>query len=213
MPVDYPNNEFTQMIEQVGHRNRTGVSGVASAAPLPTVQSADMGLVVDDPAQPLSPERKAELDRLAIEAGVVDERLPADVGGQYASLDEAVRAGRSVEVTRVSGTSIPAGTYASLVTPVVPRLPDFSRVQEIDLVDGVVVVDGMTFPIPAADLLEFKRYAVATARESIMDRLNEAEGLFVQPATAEDTNGGLATGDEAHEVQQRPDGGSPEPQG
>jgi hypothetical protein len=72
--VDYPENDFTRMIEMTNQENRSGVRrniGVASATPMPTVQSAAVGRPVEDEA-PLTAEERAELDKAAIAAGVRD---------------------------------------------------------------------------------------------------------------------------------------------
>jgi hypothetical protein len=112
-PADFPANEFTAMIEEVARRNRQGGSlpperGVAiTATPLPTVRSADLGQTTDVQSPPqYSQEEMAELDKLALESGLIRGPVNARIanrldGGdmddaQYGSLEEAIAAGAPV---------------------------------------------------------------------------------------------------------------------
>jgi hypothetical protein len=207
--VAFPENEFTQMIERLSSDNRSGVrgAGVASATPMPTAQSADLGRVVPD--RPLTPEERATLDRMAVEAGVRDERLPGSAEAQptYQTLEEAIRAGAAVEDTVVR---VPVGARNLAPLPSVPRMPDFRRVEGIDLERGLALVDGMSFPIPPEMVAEYKLAVVEVARDAIMEKLEEAVGLFARPETAEGTDGGVPTR-VLSEVQQQPAGGGEEP--
>jgi len=90
------------------------------------------------------------------------------------------------------------------------RLPDFRKVEGIDLLRGYAMVDGMEFPIPTEKASEFKRFVVETARAAIMESMEEAVGLFTTPETAEVEDGGSTTGT-APAVQQQPEGSSAEP--
>ncbi len=227
MEVEYPQNDFTRMIEEVSSGNRSGVhrEGVASATPLPTVQSADLGREVP-PSPEMSAEERAELDRLAVAAGVKDERLgtagPEAPQGAYASLEEAMAAGAPVNQPTPEPVieRVPAGTRgialqqqarAPVRTIVQPRLPDFRKVEGIDLVQNRVVLDGMDFPITDEQAAEFKQFVVEVARTAIMDRLNEAVGLFSTPETVEVTDGGTRSEGTDTEVQQQPEGSSAQP--
>src|SRR5689334_20471584 len=111
--VDYPQNDFTRMIEEIGQRNVGGArgGGVASASPLPTVRSADLGREVPE-EPPMSLEERAELDLLAQQAGVKDPRLgnvEQDAVG-YKSQEEALAAGAPVAVE--AGKLDTRGLYA-----------------------------------------------------------------------------------------------------
>jgi hypothetical protein len=64
-----------------------------------------------------------------------------------------------------------------------------------------VFVDDMSFKISALDLSEFRRYAVEVARADIMRQLEEAMNLFTSETT-EDTDGGEAEAEAAHEAVQ-----------
>lgn len=229
MSVEYPRNDFTDMIEETSRQNVTGVrrAGVASALPLPTVRSSDLGQEIPEQA-PLSPDELAELNRLAASIGMKDERIgTADVSpGAYATLEDAINAGAPVAPVE----RVPAGTQGMALEQVarnqslgaqqgrqnarqflaaaVPRLPDFRRVEGIDLMHNRVLVDGMEFPITEMEAMGFKKFVVETARTAIMDKLSEADDLFVQPVTAEDTPNGGSTATGADEAVQRQSEGS-----
>lgn len=215
--VEYPQNEFTRMIEGVASRNRSGGhgEGVASATPLPTAQSADLGREVPALA-PLTDAENTELNRLAVEAGVRDPRLGMSAEEQqasYKSLEEAIEAGAfakdlDVRVPVVGLAGISRQTAREFVGSRT-RLPDFRRVEGIDLLRDVVMIDGMEFPISPGKALDFKQFVVTTARNAIMEKLNEASGLFALPAKAEVVDGGIAEAT-APEVQRESEGGSAE---
>lgn len=54
------------------------------------------------------------------------------------------------------------------------RLPDFGKVQLIDLVNGRVYIDGLEFAVTVAELQALKKFAVETARQQIQAKLTEA---------------------------------------
>lgn len=197
MAVQFPSNDFTRMIEAVGRQNAAGggVSGIASGEPQPAVRSRALGRVVEQtapPEAPLSPQEVFELNQAAIAAGVHDDRLgnagAAEGGGtaqdQYATLEEALAAGSSVRVPVVppgSGTrhaSDPRLTNPP--APSAPRLPNFKNVQGICLITGAVFVDDLEFQMDPVHLTELRKYAIETARDAIMLRLEEAVSLFTQ---------------------------------
>lgn len=189
MSVEFPDNDFTRMIEMTASANRTGVrgAGVATAAPLPTAQSADLGREVPPTqavAAPLPPEEKARLDALAREAGVKDESLGnTEETGQdnYGTLEDAIAAGRSVvtpTVQAVTAREVLAARPVQRVSPFVtpqPRMPNFENVEGIDLTLGVVVVDGLTFPISKAKAKELRRFVLETARAAILNNISQAK--------------------------------------
>jgi len=172
------------------------------------VQSADLGREVQEPPA-LSAEERAALDQAAREAGVKDDRLgtanPVAEDGAYSSLEEALAAGAPVVQPTPVVERVPAGAlglamarggmYAPPRVPVARevRLPDFTRVEGIDLLRDCVMIDGMEFPIAEHDALDFKQYVVMVARNAILIKLTEATSLFAAPATpAEVSNGGDA---------------------
>ena len=204
-PVDYPQNSLTQMIEEAARANRAGGGmpvrrqvEVASATSMPTVQSAAVGRPVEEPP-PLTAEEREELDRQAILAGVLDPRL----GNQntdgtpintpttaYGSLEEAIAAGAPVNqpapavdpVENFRGTAreVVAMREKVRVMTGAPRVPDFRKVEGIDLINNAVVVDGLTFPLSAEQALELRQMVVETARAAIMEKLDEAMKLFTE---------------------------------
>lgn len=210
--VEYPQNELTRLIEQTAAENRSGLhgGGVASATPLPSVQSADFGRVLPADA-PLTEEERAELNRKAVEAGIHDERLgvPAPASA-YESLGAAVAAG--AQVTVPTERMIPKRSTPTVVPRDSARLPDFRKVEGIDLLRSRVWIDGMEFPITEEDARGFKEFVVETARAAIMVALSEAISLFTQAETPEDLDEGDGMAeDAAEEVQRQPEGSSPKP--
>lgn len=210
----YPNNSFTQLIERAAEANRTmGASGggLASAGPLPTAQSASLGREVPDEAPPLSPEEREVLDRMAIAAGIRDPRItvPEETEDQYGSLEDAIAAGAPVEKPaavhapdRSTAREFTGGAMMKQPTrQIVPRLPDFQKVEGIDLTADRVILDGMDFPITAEKSTELKRFVVEVARQAIMERLNDAMSILATANTPEDTNGGSTTESSVPAVQ------------
>lgn len=199
MPIEYPQNELTRSIEDTAMANRAGGrrAVVASATPQPSVRSADLGRVVEDEA-PLTPAEIAERDELARQAGIIDERLGnTEPLPTYPSLEEAVAASAPVAPTRMTAREFLASRERGT-----PRIPTFSRVEGIDLVHNMVVLDGMTFPLSEAKALELKRLVIEVAQASIMEKLTEAARLFFPAEKAEETDGG--TGGSVSAVQPEP---------
>lgn len=225
--VEYPRNELTEMIERVAQGNRSGVHGgvPTSAEPRPSVQSAAVGREVVPPVEePMTLEERMELDRLAREAGVQDDRIGSTPApGGYATFEEAMAAGAPVNPPAIPPPVSPqqrTGHRETLVrtvernqSPPPPRLPNFKNVQGIDLISGVVYVDDMEFPIPELDLSDFRRYAVEVARADIMKKLEEAVGLFTQSESAEAPDEETVHTPESTDasLQPEPTGSSPEP--
>ena len=222
--VVLPKNDLTRMIELVARRNAAGVAGVplVSGEPLPSVRSASLGEIVDaadaGTDQPLSAEEIAVLNQQAIAAGIRDERLGnagAAPEGNYESLEAALAAGAPVRspvfdppVVRHRGGSMQTHVQQTNA-PAQARMPNFQNVQGIDLIEGVVYVDDMSFKIPKEDLSQFRQYVIEIARGSIMKDLEEALRLFTQE-TAEAENGGDAPSPDAG-VQQINEGSGAEP--
>lgn len=241
--VAFPENDFTKMIEAVSRRNAASGGGPGlppTGEPQPTVRSADLGRIVEQNTAPegaLSPQELFELNQAAIAAGIKDERLgnvnagPTAGSGDasqdvYANMtmEEVVAAGASVRmpappsagpmVTRQDRTGSVRGVqppHPQVVQP--PRLPDFRNVQGIDLITGVVFVDDMEFKMHPQHLAELRKYAVETARDEIMKRLEEAVGLFTQETPAEEGSDIEGTEDEAAGVQRVSEGDSAQPTG
>lgn len=199
--VEFPDNDFTRMIEMTAEDNRRGVRGVASATPLPTVQSADLGKVVEQ--VPMTEAERAELDRLAVEAGIQDERLGSagpEPAGSY-TMEDAIAAGAPVAANLVPEYNARALNPARermtareyIGSRSVPRFPDFLRVEGINLIDGFALVDGMKFDVPPEKVLEFKRFVIDLVTADIMAKLTVAASLLTLPETAEGADGGGST--------------------
>ena len=163
-PAVYPDNPFTRLLERAAER--TGPREVpVEAGASPSARSAAMGRVSPPP---LSPAEKAELDALAIEAGIMP---PEDrEQGAFGSLDEALAVGSPVPRTvSTRSLAMPPEPAAPMV-----RLPDFKKIGGIDLFRNIVYIDSMEFPISTEDADGFKQYAIEIAREYLTSQLTLA---------------------------------------
>lgn len=153
-----------------------------------------------------------KLDQLAHDAGVKDERITVEQTGFYGSLEEALAAGKSVNPPPAQGdpTLVARGAAYRQQSTAFPRVPDFTRIEGIDLVHGRAIVDGMDFPITDEEVRRLRRFVVETAQTYIQTKLQEAMGLFSTPTTAEDANGGKEGATAASTVQQQSSGSSTE---
>lgn len=190
-PASYPENPWTQVIEETRRLNEAGgmrSAGPVSAGPEPTARSAAMGQpVVELP--PLSPEERAELDAHARELGLMPGEAQEE-GSKYATLEEAIEAGRSVHppapvgqpvdptdrmtarefLDRSAQENLPIRARVVETT----RLPNFSKVQGIDLVRGVAVVDGLEFQLDAQTVSDLRTLVLGNAREQVMAQFDAA---------------------------------------
>jgi hypothetical protein len=196
--VRVPDNEFTRMIAATTQHNRVGrVEEPVNAGSLPQSRSAALGVVND---VPLSAEEVAERDAALIALGI----NPSDDSGEgtnYATREAAEAAGAPVNPPReqldaVDVTISPLFARPGRIIPVdgrssFPRLPDFSKPAVLDLGRGYIYLDGLEFPIPEADLAEFRVFAITTVHASITALLNAALAKQLPP---EETHDG---GDEA----------------
>jgi len=221
-PAEFPNNEWTQMIEAVRARNVRGAPlpperGVPTVGtPMPAVRSADLGRPVAAPAtnpqRPLTVEEIENLNQEALRSGLV--RGPVNLGiaatldgrgaidgepVQYGSLEEAIAAGAPVSADeaaiaegamrfreappstpivrvgppRVIGDRQTAREFIAS-QPALPRLPDFKKVQMIDLVNGVLYVDGLEFALEPAERKMLRKFCVTKAKEQVQRALDAA---------------------------------------
>ncbi len=188
-PASYPENPWTQMIEETRRLNEAGgmrSTGPVSAGPEPTVRSAAMGQpVVELP--PLSPEERAELDAHARELGLIPGEAE-EQGSKYATLEEAIEAGRSVHPPAPVGQptdptdrmtareflarqeNLPIRARVVETT----RLPNFSKVQGIDLVRSVALVDGLEFALDQDTIVSLRTLVLGIAREQVMAQFDQA---------------------------------------
>lgn len=202
-PAQQPDNQFTRMIAEVAERNRGGgmdrVEGPVTAGSQPSVRSAAYGI---QPEQaPLTIEERMELDALAQQAGFMPFNEEED--GPYQSLADAQAAGAPVAAPRedlVSRQSAREFRAPSAVNALpYPKLPDFSQPGVLDLIRGVIYLDGLEFPIPAGDLAEFRAWCVTAVAADIQTRLNAA---LAQYAPKEATDGGVAGNEDVRQVQE-----------
>lgn len=201
-PAIYPDNPLTRMIERASQRGVERREVPVDAGTSPAARSAAIGREVELP--PLSPEERAELDAKAAELGILPE---GQEDNPYSSMSAALAAGASVEGPAtpspvVERTHIQA--IHKVVEPALVRLPDFTKIGGIDLIRGVVYLDGMEFAIPKGDCDQFRLYTVRIAHAAITAKLVEAEKLLnaavTGAVTGEDTDGGSAT-EEVQSVQ------------
>ncbi len=166
-PAIEPDNPATRIFRQVQALNASegrpagrNYGGPISAEPPARVQSAAMR------AEPivLDPAEQARRDSIAREMGILpdDDNEP----GTYTA-EAALAASTPVRMpvrVDVHGRAI--------VGP--PRLPDFQKVQVLDLVRGVAVVDGFEVSIPSIDLPWMRAYAIQLVVDLMTQRLAQA---------------------------------------
>lgn len=180
-PATYKNNAFTQLADAVRVHNKSGGAIPIEVGGGPSVRTRAM-----DPP-PLSAEEKARRDAAARDLGIID-REPGDEATGYDTFEQAAAAGASVprsgELAQLERDRTSSRESARGMVPFAPRLPDFTKVQIFDFVQNVIVVDGMSFPIPAQDVLEMKGYAVQVALDHVVVKLAEALMAFGLPPAA-----------------------------
>lgn len=180
-PGNYPNNQFTQMIERVKEGNVRGhVEGTVTGTPPPNVQSAAMVV----PPMPLTDREREELDAQARAAGVMLDGDNEQEPNQYKNLDEALEAGKPVAPSPGDAAVVVPGRMAPVAG--YPKLPDFSKVGGIDLIRDVLYVDGMEFEIPAKDAAKFRRYCLTIAQKEIFKRMKDAATKLARPEVTPD---------------------------
>jgi hypothetical protein len=202
----YPNNPMTRMIERAAQRNAERREVPVETGASPAARSAAIGHEVI--VAPLSEDERAELDRKAIELGIMpNDSAIEGVVSSYASPEEAARAGSAVpdlpesrqtareftDVSRATARETMANEYA--------RLPDFTKVGGIDLIRDVLYVDGMEFSIPKVDADELRLYAINIANQAIVAKLNSAvatlTGMGLISTEAKDAGADTVAGDVA----------------
>lgn len=176
-PAFFPDNPLTRMLTD---RNGFPVNGSS----LPSTRSAALGKPLPAPLPPLSPEERAELDRKAIELGIMPPS-ETEMGSNYKSQEEAVSAGQPVVKEQ------PAQSRVEY------RLPDFTKIRAIDLTRDLVIIGTLEFKISKEDSAEFKKFAINVAREAVEKELTDALSILRQ----EDNNNGLSAGEDLQQVQ------------
>jgi hypothetical protein len=121
--VEYPVNDFTRMIESVSRANASGMRApvVADGEPAPSVRTPAMRRPVPVIEEPLSAQEHAELNRLAIEAGVQDPRLgnvnEGPTGGMGGDASQDKYANMSMEEILAEGASVHQPAAAPSAAP------------------------------------------------------------------------------------------------
>ena len=194
--VSFPQNHLTQLIDRVREENqmyggRGPVESTISAGPTPTARSSSLGPSVPV-LEPMSDAENEEANKKLRELGILPPDPTAD--GAYGSLEEAMEAGMPVErpvVEQAIATHRPVRPMPNVSRtsmPDSPRLPDFSKVQGIDLIRNVVYIDGMEFAISEEDSRDMRVYVVTTASNAIMAQFNNVLNALV-PGLAEAKDG------------------------
>lgn len=160
-------NPLTRLADEVKQLNieRGNAAGAVSGTPVqvlsggPMVRSAPMLA-----PRPLSPEETAELDEKARAMGIeIDEDVNSPPINPVGELPERYRAPSVQPVKQETARNISTA-----------RLPNFRNVDGFDLRNGVVLVDGMKFPLPPESVVEFKRYAMEIALDHVTRELASA---------------------------------------
>jgi hypothetical protein len=211
----YPNNPMTRMMERAAQRNAEHREVSVETGSSPAARSAAIGHEVI--VAPLSEDERAELDRKAIELGIMPNDSEIEgVTSTYASAEEAARAGSAVpdppqsRQTAREFTDVSRATARETVANDYARLPDFTKVGGIDLIRDVLYVDGMEFSVPKVDADELRLYAINIANQAIVAKLNSAvatlTGMGLISTEAKDAGADTVAGDVAatEAVQQVP---------
>lgn len=208
----YPDNPMTRMIERAAQRNAERREVPVETGSSPAARSAAIGHEVI--VAPLSEDERAELDRKAIELGIMpNDSAIEGVVSNYASPEDAARAGSSVPTPPESRQNArefmqdyargltERRTARETVAQDYARLPDFTKVGGIDLIRDVVYVDSMEFSIPKVDADELRLYAIKVANQAIVAKLNSAvatlTGMGLISTEAKDAGADAGAGDVA----------------
>jgi hypothetical protein len=153
--------------------------------------------------RPLSPEENEALNRAALASGLVrgpvtpgiaNTLAGGDEMGPYGSLEDAIREGAPISATEqeiaagsrafrepeppplppVRSPRMVAGIVQSQVEAALPKMPDFKKVQMIDLVTGKCYVDSVSFDLTPSEVKTLKKFCVTKARDTIQSLLDAA---------------------------------------
>ena len=177
-------NEFTDIINQVKDANASrGALAGRGIRPIPieggpAVRSAAMA------RPPLPPAEKERLDKLAAAQGIGPGDEPEGAEAVVDILREALTPLAPPNMNKPS-------SFRSL--------PDFTRVQALDLVNGIAIVDGMEFAIPEDDIRDMKGYVVQLVTDAITARVADALIAFGLPQRS--SGGTDGTTETVREVQ------------
>lgn len=119
-------------------------------------------------------------DDEAIEAAALRHREPTPLWEQQ-GVYQPIGARVPVAPRHAAREFIAAQPQAQL-----PRLPDFKKVQLIDLINGKVYVDGLEFELSKEQLHMLRKFSVTIAKEQIQKSLTDALAAL----DSEDADGG-----------------------
>jgi hypothetical protein len=177
-PVDDPNRPLSAA--EIEELNKAAIaSGLVRGPVNPSIARTLGGEVEDSPYASLEEAIAAGApvgaDAEAIAEGAAAFREPTLVA-------PVIQVRTPVGMRRMTASESPVGSAAAL-----PRLPDFKKVQMIDMVNGKVYVDGLEFAIEPGELKMLRKFCVTKAKDQVQKALDAA-----LKELAEDTDGGDA---------------------
>lgn len=157
-PAFEKDNAATRLAHEVAAMNRGSPLGrggldpmrTISADPQPGVTTPAMRALYDAPpplASALPPEERERLDRL------------------YGTEKPSGTAGLTFDMIHEVQTGVP---------PLMNKKLDFSLIQSIDLMRGLVIIDGSAFELTPGKVREYKRQCIDLAMESIVRDVAQA---------------------------------------
>ena len=185
----FPSNPATQIMEALQRANagagapagRSYSGGGPINVGVPSrVSSAAMSGEVPPP-RTISPEERAELDAKARELGIMEKDETGD--DKYGSMEAALAAAAPVErpvdpmiarrasVERMIGPAMFDAQRPSLTRA---RLIDFKRVQSVDLMRGIAIVDDFEIELASVDVRAIKKLVLDYAVNYVTRQLAEA---------------------------------------
>ena len=161
-------NSATRMADYVRSLNAERGTPIARASGETPMVSAQV--IPASMAAPLSVEEVEARDAAAKAIGV----LPRDEETQ--EIEEISEPGFPRQTAREFMAQNPMGPQAVLQASYNKgsRLIDFKKIQGIDLIRGIVWVDGFEIKIPQTDISKFKRYALDLAVNFVTEQLAAA---------------------------------------
>jgi len=161
-----PNNPATQLANWLKEQNQNRGALAGRNVGTPTMQRPRVTTAPMMAPPELTPEEKRELDIQAVNAGVLSADEVPDYPGKNLMIEV-----EKIPSWDPSEHRLPEKDFISRATP---RLPDFSRVQGLDLERGVAMIDGFEIPLPEADIDKNRTYIIGLAKEYFNNKLTEA---------------------------------------
>ncbi len=206
--------EVADMVKQL-NAERGAAAGRISGAPVtaltgPRVSSAEM-LAGPRELTPAEAAEQADLDRKAREIGILPPAEEGEVAPENRmTAREIMEAALPPQAgpVKVSIPALSAGVPLTNTTFLEPRLPDFTKIQGIDLIRNVAYVDTFEIPLSEEFVKEVKGVILDLAVDLVTAKLAEAiKTLNLLPQTT----GGPENGTQIEtptEVQREREGSS-----